>query len=201
MLSRSEEKARQLFERQHRPMRTAESLAAGIHPRTLYSLCDRGLLVQLSRGVYCLAEQAEEMTPDLVAAAIRVPRGIVCLISALAFHEITTQVPHEVHLALPKGVKPPRLDFPPVRSFVFGERSYEAGIEIHRAAKVEIKVYSAAKTVADCFKFRNRIGLDVALEALRLCRQRKRTSPAEFIEHARICRVERVMMPYLEALT
>jgi len=181
-------------------LRTSRALQLGIHPRTLYSLRNAGALQQLSRGVYCLVGHNVLDQPDLVAAAVRVPKGVVCLISALAFHDITTQIPHCVSMAIPRRMRSPVIDYPPMRFHRFNDASFGAGIEVHAIEGVRVRVYSPEKTVVDCFKFRNKIGLGVATEALRFCRERKRSSPREFLEYARICRVQNVMTPYLEAI-
>ena len=182
-------------------LRTSEALDLGIHPRTLYFLRDRGRLQQVSRGVYRLADLPPLEAPDLVTVASRVPNAVVCLISALSFHEITSEVPHEVHIALPRGADSPSLDFPPIRVFRFSGLALTEGIDEYTIGAVPVKIYNAPKTVADAFKFRNKIGNDVAIEALRLTLQHNRASPAELIRYARVCRVDRVMRPYLEALT
>ena len=161
---------------------------------------DAGLIERLGRGLYRFAKAPPLSNPDLVTVALRVPKGIVCLISALSFHDITTQVPHAVHIALPFGTERPRLDSPPTRFSWFKEPAYASGAEAHKIDGVPVRVYSPEKTVADCFKFRNKIGLDVALEALKLCLNKKRSKPDILLKYARICRVERVMRPYLEAL-
>ncbi len=175
-------------------------LEAGVHPRTLYHLRDSGRLVQVSRGVYRLADLPELNQPDLVVVAARVPQAVFCLISALAFHEITTQVPHEVQIALPRGTRTPRLDHPPVRVFRMAGQAYSEGIETHVEQGVTLRVYSPEKTVADCFKFRNKIGLDVALEALREYRRSHGAGMDALWRVARICRVAEVIRPYLEAI-
>lgn len=131
---------------------------------------------------------------------LRVPKGIVCLVSALSFHDITTQIPHAISLAIPRRMRQPVIDYPPMKFHRFNDTSYTAGVDLHYIENIEVKVYSPEKTVADCFKFRNKIGLDVAIEALRFCRERKKTSPAEFLKYARICRVQEIMTPYLEAI-
>lgn len=195
-----ERKAEALFRRHRGVLRTSRALAAGIHPRTLYRLRDSGRIVELSRGVYRLANLPEPVQPDLLAVAIRVPQAVVCLISALAFHGITTQIPHDVQIALPRGTRTPRLAYPPIRVFRLTGPAYSEGIETRAEAGVEFRVYGPEKTVADCFRFRNKIGLDVALEALRLARRRKRVSISTLLRYARVCRVERVMLPYLEML-
>jgi predicted transcriptional regulator of viral defense system len=122
------------------------------------------------------------------------------MISALAFHGITTQIPHAVDIALPRGSKKPRLDYPPLRVFRFTGKRFSEGIEQHSLDDMVVRIYSPGKTVADCFRLRNRIGIDIAVEALRFCLERKKSDAAQILRYARLCRVERVIMPYLEAL-
>ena len=194
------EKERRAFSRSGGLLRTAAALRAGIHPRRLYDMRDEGVVEQLSRGLYRLADLPALSNPDLVTVALKIPAGVVCLISALAYHEITTQIPHEVHVALPRGTEPPRLKHPPLRVFWFTGRSFTEGIETHKVDGIRLRVYSPEKTLADCFKYRNKLGLDTVLEALRLYRSRKRPNVDELMKFARVCRVEKVMRPYLEAL-
>jgi len=198
METATEKNVSRIFREHGGTLRTSEILRLGVHPRTLYQLRDSGNVIQLSRGVYRLADLPPLENSDLAAAAIRVPDGIVCLVSALAFHKITPEVPHEIYLAIPTGKEKPKVDFPPMRIFHFSKETYSAGIGQHKMDGQKIRVYSMEKTVADCFKFRNRIGLDVALEGLRQC-LRKGGSRRKIMEFARICRVERVIRPYLEA--
>ena len=181
-------------------LRTSQAMKLGIHPRDLYGTRAAGLIDPISRGLYRLASQPPLSKPDLAIVALRIPHGVICLISALAFHGLTTQIPHEVHVALRKGSEKPRLDFPPARFTWLSEPAFSAGIETHDADGARLQVYCPEKTVADCFKARNKIGLDVAIEALKLCRQKKRSSPEMLMKYAKICRVERIMKPYLEAL-
>jgi predicted transcriptional regulator of viral defense system len=192
--------AKRVFRRHGGIMRTQEALQAGIHPRILYEMRDEGLLDRLARGLYRLADLPPLGNPDLVPVARRIPGGVVCLISALAFHEMTTQVPHEIYVALERGAEPPRLEHPPLRVFWFTGAAFQEGIEKHEVDNVTIQVYSPEKTVADCFKYRNKIGMDTALEALRLYRQRKKPKTDELLHYAAICRVRRVIQPYVEAL-
>ncbi|NPV69918.1 MAG: transcriptional regulator [Firmicutes bacterium] len=180
--------------------RTAQAIRDGIHPDTLYSMYRSGVLERVSRGVYRLAESPAPGNPDLVVVATRVPNGVVCLISALAFHDLTTQIPHEVHLALPRGAEEPRLEFPPLRTYRFSGNAFTEGIEIHEFDGVRARIYGPEKTLADCFKFRNRIGLDTAMEAIRLYRERMRVNVDDIMRFASICRVEKIMRPYLEAI-
>lgn len=181
-------------------LRTREILGAGVHPRTLYALREAGVVRQLSRGVYCLADAPPLGNPDLVVVAKKIPKGIVCLISALSFHHLTTQIPREVYLALPGGSEYPRLTFPPLRIFQITGPALQAGVEKHEVDGCQIQVYSPEKTLADCFKFRNRIGTDTAVEALRFYRDHRKPKVSELLRCAAICRVTRIMRPYLEAL-
>ncbi len=192
--------AKRLFRRHGGVLRTSEALRLGIHPRALYAMRDEGLLECLSRGLYRLADLPPLGNPDLVAVALKVPGGVICLISALAYHELTTQIPHEVYLALPRGAEPPRLDYPPVRVFWFTGKAFSEGVETHEVDGVPVRLYGAEKTLADCFKYRNKIGLDTVVEALRRYVSRRHRQVDTLMAYARICRVEKVMRPYLEAL-
>ncbi len=197
---RSSASRKAVFRRHGGVLRTSQALKLGVSPRTLYSLRDEGEIDRLERGVYALADAVEAADPDLIIVAARIPKGVLCLLSALAFHEITTQLPHAVHVALPPGTKTPRLKRPPLRVFRFSGPALTEGIESHRLDGVTLRAYSPAKTVADCFKFRHKIGLDVALEALRECWRKKVCTMDSFWKYARICRMTNVMRPYLESL-
>jgi predicted transcriptional regulator of viral defense system len=189
-----------VFKKRGGILRTAQAIRAGIHPVTLYAMRDSGTLEVISRGVYRLASGTPLGNPDLVAAATRIPNGVVCLISALAFHQLTTQMAHEVHVALPPGAEQPRLDYPPVKAYRFSEKAYAEGVEIHKVDSVSVRIYSPEKTLADCFKFRNKIGLDTAVEAVRLYCERRRVKVDALMYYAEICRVKKIIRPYLEAL-
>lgn len=180
--------------------RTTQALDLGIQPRTLYRLRTDRHIHALTRGVFRLASLPEPRHPDLLVVAARVPKAVLCLISALAFHELTDEVPHEVHLALPRGSETPRLDHPPLRIVRLRARPLGAGIETHDIDGLPLRVYSATKTVADCFRFRNLVGLDTALAALKRLRRRRGFDVEELLRHARIDRVERTVRPYVEAL-
>jgi predicted transcriptional regulator of viral defense system len=193
------DKARRLIEKRGGTIRTADALNAGIHPRTVYQLRDSGELDQVSRGVFRLSVQEPLSNPDLVTVALRVPRAVVCLVSALAFHGLTTQIPRAVAIALERGAESPRIDYPPVSVHRFSGAALTAGIEEHKIDGVPVRIYSAEKTLADCFKYRNKIGMDVVLEALRFYKTRKNIKLDKLLEYGRMCRVERVMKPYLEA--
>ena len=163
-------------------------------------LARTGVLAQDGRGLYRLAEAELPGHPDLVTIAHRVPRAVVCLISALAFHELTTQIPHRVYIALPKDTKKPRFDYPPIDVVWLSGRAYTEGIERHDLEGAVVAVYSAAKTVADCFRFRRKVGTDVAVEALKDYLIKTRGEVNELLACARISRVSRIMHPYLESL-
>lgn len=181
-------------------LRTGEALEQGIHPRTLYAMRDAGLLERMDRGLYRLADLPPLSDPDLVIVASKIPKGVICLVSALHFHDITTQIPHVVHIAVSRGAEPPRLDYPPTRLYWFSGKAFTAGVEVHQLDRTPVQVYSAEKTVADCFKYRNKIGMDTVLEALTLYRDQYKPKPRKLIEYAKVCRVEKVMRPYLKAL-
>ncbi len=188
------------FRRAGGVLRTTQALEAGAHPRDLYALRDAGLLERVSRGVYRLAELPPLSEPDLVTVAARVPKAVIALVSALHFHGLTTEIPHEVSIALPRGTVRPRLDWPPLRVYRLSGMMFTSGIEAHERDGVSVRVYGPAKTVADCFKFRNQLGVDVALEALRTGLSERRFTPADILRVAKIGRVDRIVRPYLEAM-
>ncbi|OQB45934.1 MAG: hypothetical protein BWY02_02386 [bacterium ADurb.Bin157] len=180
-------------------LRMSEAIKHGITRYMLYSLRNKGIIEQISRGVYRLVELPPVSNPDLITVALRYPNAIVCLLSALSFHEITTQIPHEVSIAIPRDSHKPSLEYPPLLVHRFTGPSYQAGIEEHQIDGVTVKVYSIEKTLADCFKFRNKIGMDVVLEALKLYKARKQFDHRKILEYAKICRVDKIVRPYLEA--
>jgi predicted transcriptional regulator of viral defense system len=167
--------------------------------RALRQLEQSGRIMRLRRGVY--APASDRLASDTWGLALqRHPKGVLCLLSALAFHGITTQAPWEVWLALPMGSRAPGKGYPPIKAVYVSGAAHLAGIETHRRPAGEVRVYSVAKTVADCFKFRNRVGLDVALEALREGWRERRFTMDELQRMAQVCRMQAVMRPYMEAL-
>ena len=181
-------------------LRTGEVLNLGIHQRTLYALRDAGMLERLGRGLYRLADMPPLSNPDLVTVARKIPDSVICLISALHFHDITTQIPHAVAIAVKRGKEPPRLEYPPTKIYVFSEESFSQGSKAHSIDGTSVRVYSPEKTLADCFKYRNKIGMDTVREAVELYRSRGKTKPRDLLKFAKICRVAKIMRPYLEAL-
>jgi predicted transcriptional regulator of viral defense system len=181
-------------------VRPADLEAHGIPRRELYRLVRQGQVAREARGIYVAHEHTYTAEHTLAQVAKRVPRGVLCLLTALRFHGLTTQAPSEVWIALPEKARKPSLDYPHLRVTRFSGAALSEGIETHRLENVDVRVYSAAKTVADCFKYRNKVGIDVAVEALRDFSRRHRGGATELARFARICRVTRVMQPYLDAI-
>lgn len=180
-------------------VRPTELEAQGIPRSELYRLVRKGLVERQARGIYTASDHPVTADHTLAQVAKQVPGGVFCLLTALRFHELTTQAPAEVWIALPEKARKPKLAHPRLRVTRFSGPALTEGIETHRVEGVEVRVYSAAKTVADCFKYRNKVGIDVAVEALRDFSRRHRGSATELARYARICRVSRVMQPYLDA--
>jgi predicted transcriptional regulator of viral defense system len=181
-------------------VRPVDLRARGISRADLQRLLRQGLVERRARGVYTAATHVPTAEHTLAQVSKRVPAAVFCLLTALRFHELTTQAPAEVWIALSEKARKPRLDFPRLRVARFSGPALVEGIERYRVEGVEIQVYSAAKTVADCFKYRNKVGVDVAVEALRDFSRRYRGGANELARFARICRVTRVMQPYLDAI-
>jgi predicted transcriptional regulator of viral defense system len=181
----------------------ADALRLGVSRKLLYNMRDRGVIQLLSRGLYRLADLPPLGNPDLVTVAARVPHGVICLVSALAYHELTTEVPHAVHLAVERGATTarPRIDHPPVAVYRFSGAAFRQGAETHVLDGVPVRIYGAEKTLADCFKYRNTVGMEMVLEALRTWRRRRGANMEALLKYGRVCRVAAVMRPYLEALT
>lgn len=180
--------------------RPADLEARGVPRAQLYRLVHEGRVERLTRGIYVASGHTPGAEHTLAQVAKQVPASVFCLLTALRFHGLTTQGPAQVWIALPEKARKPRLDYPRLRVARFSGAALTEGIEVHRVEGVDIRVYSAAKTVADCFKYRNKVGVDVAVEALRDFSRRHRGGATELARFARICRVARVMQPYLDAI-
>jgi predicted transcriptional regulator of viral defense system len=174
--------------------------AQGIPRAQLYRLAEQGVVERQARGIYVASDHPYTAGHTLAQLGKRVPNAVICLLTALRFHELTTQQPAEVWIALPEKARRPRIEYPRVRVSRFSGAALTEGIERHTIEGVEVRVYSAAKTVADCFKYRNKVGVEVAVEALRDFSRRHRGGATELARFARICRVTRVMQPYLDAI-
>lgn len=199
-LEKTKEDALLEFMRHQKIIRSRELETSGHSRWTLRRLVEKGLIVRNRRGIYSLADYSTE-GQDLIEAYKLVPHGVICLLSALRFHELGTQSPHEVWMAIDPKARLPRPDGPPLRIVRYSGPALTEGIETHQVDGMEIRVYSKAKTVADCFKYRNKIGLDVALEALRDYRRGPRNSIDELWRFAKICRITNTIRPYLEAMS
>jgi predicted transcriptional regulator of viral defense system len=181
-------------------MRMRELEAQGLSRMKVRRMVERGELVELGRGLYAPPTFEPTERHGLAVVAARAPHAVVCLLSALAFHQLTTEQPHEVWIALPPASWRPRLAWPPLRVVTFSGAHFDEGIEHHSVERVDVKVYGVAKTVIDCFRFRNKIGLEVALSALRDGLRQRRVRPAELAELAARQRVATAFRPYLEAV-
>jgi len=181
-------------------LRPSDLAGLGIPRVYLTRLTAGGKLAKAGRGLYRLTETTLSESESLAIVAARVPQAVFCLLTALQFHALTTQLPRQVWIALPQGSHVPRIDYPPVKLIQYTGDAFTQGIETHRIDQVDLRVYSVAKTVADCFKHRNKIGIDVALEALKDARSQKKVSADDLWRYAKICRVANVMRPYLEAV-
>jgi predicted transcriptional regulator of viral defense system len=189
-----------MLARRRQGVTTRELAEAGIHTQVLSRLAASGEIERIARGLYRMPEHAVTEHHGLAIAAAAVPHGVVCLLSALQFHRIGTQLPSEVWMAIDRRARRPALRYPPLRVVRYSGAALTEGVESHRIEGREVRVYNVAKTVADCFKYRNKIGLDVALEALREAWRARRVTQDELNRFAPVCRVQRVMRPYIEAL-
>ena len=198
-LSPTEKKVMDLVSRL-RVVRSRDVVESGFHPEHLRRLVGKGRLQRLSRGVYAPTDFEATEHHGLAQVAIRTPESVVCLLSALLFHDLTTQLPSRVWIAIPPRARNPISEWPPVEVHRFSGKSFSEGWTEHHLESVPVKIFDPAKTVADCFKFRNKVGLDIAIDALRDCLGRKRATVEELIHFAKICRVDAVMKPYLEAM-
>lgn len=182
-------------------LRPRDLRSHGIPRLYLRMAADKGLVMRVGRGLYIARGSRPTQHHSLAQASKRVPHGIVCLLSALRFLDLTTQSPFQVWLAIGDKARLPKTDSPPLRIVRFSQKTLAYGVQEHRIAGVSVRIFSAAKTVADCFRYRNKIGLDVALEALRECRRKRRATADELWQAAMVCRVANVMRPYLESLS
>ena len=181
-------------------LRMSKAIKLGISRYMLYSLESKGFITHMSRGLYRLVELPPISNPDLVTVSLRFPNSVICLVSALSFHEITTQIPHTVSLAVSRNSRIPVLDQPPITVHRFAVESFKAGINIFHLDGIPVNIYTPEKTIVDCFKFRNKIGMDIVLEALIMYKARKKINLNKILHYARICRMEKIILPYLEMI-
>lgn len=195
----AQDRALSIFKKAGGVLRTAQALKAGVHPMILYKLRDQGLIEALGRGFYKISEQSITSDPDIIQS-MKYKNAVLCLGSALFIHELTTQIPRQVYVALPKGTHKPQTDGQ-IQFIFLSEKQYKLGIEEKVFNGTKVKVYGLEKTVVDSFKFRSKIGLDIAIEALKEWKKKKNKSLSRLLEYARVCRVEKIMSPYIEALS
>jgi predicted transcriptional regulator of viral defense system len=181
-------------------IRSRDLVEIGVPRIVLSRMVKRNLLTRLSRGLYTEPKRTISEHTSFAEVARKYPNTVVCLLSALQFHQLTTQVPFEVWVAIPNKAYTPSMEYPPLRVVHFSGKALEQGVEVHRIGGVNVRITNVAKTVADCFKFRNKIGLDVALEALNEAWRSKRVTMDELWQAASVCRVSNVIRPYLEGL-
>ena len=172
----------------------------GITRNYLYKLCKEGLIIKTARGMYMLPDAPITENQNFIEIAKKIPNAVVCMISALSFHRITTQIPHEIWIAVPRDTWRPSMDYPPLHYTVLTENVYNFGIQEVNINGTIVKIYNPAKTIADCFKFRNIVGVDVAIEALREVWRSRKATMDELVEAAEVNRVSKIMRPYLEAI-
>ena len=175
-------------------------LKEGFHPDSLGALEKEGKVEKIARGLYRITNYTPGSHPDLVVASLQAPKGVICLLSALSFYEATNEIPKYVDIAIPQGTHANRIKYPPVKFYRFAPKAWKIGIEKHEVENHQFKIYSLAKTIADCFKFRNRIGVDIARDALKFAITEKGIKPKEIMEYAKICRVDSIIKPILEAM-
>jgi len=178
----------------------SEIRKAGFDKSLIRSVIKSGQVKRIDRGLYQLTAGNYVPNPDLVAVSIKAPKGIICLLSALAFHEATSEIPRYVQIAISRGKHANRIKHPPVKYYRYAPDIWEEGVEGHEIQGHKIRVYNLARTVIDCFKFRNKIGLDVARDALKIAVREKGASPKEIMKYAKLCRVEGIIKPILEAI-
>ena len=182
------------------PFSSAEARKTGAPSQSLTRLCRNGTIQRVARGVYINPQSVSEYDEIKTVSKV-IPYGVICLISALKYHNLTSQLPHQTWLAIPQGRRRKIISYPEVTYISLSPPCYNFGIEEHTHDGVTFKVYSIAKTIADCFKFRNKIGLDVALEVLREAKVDRKATNTQIIEAAKVCRVAKIIMPYLEVLS
>ena len=181
-------------------LRVCDLTSRGLHPEYLRRLYQKGLVRREGRGLYIAADAEISVHYGLAQVAKRVSHGVICLLSALSFHEIGTQLPHQVWMAIDRRAAKPKMQFPPLRVMRFSGVALTEGIETYQIEVVPVQIFNPAKTVADCFKYRNKIGLDIALEALKECIRNRRTTMDDLWHFAQVCRMTNVMRPYMEAI-
>jgi predicted transcriptional regulator of viral defense system len=191
---------KEIFRKNKGILRVSTAIKYGIPKHIIYEMIRNQDLVPEARGLYRLAESEPLGNPDLVQVSLLIPRSVICLISALYIHGLTTQIPKQVYIALPQGVKERKIDYPPLRVFHLSKRPFLAGIEKHIMDGITVQVYDKEKTITDCFKYRKQIGMEVTLEALKDYMRQPSPNVHRLMNYAGINRVEKLIRPYVETL-
>ncbi|WP_345324479.1 type IV toxin-antitoxin system AbiEi family antitoxin domain-containing protein [Candidatus Villigracilis proximus] len=192
--------SKKIFEKHNGLLRASEAIRLGVPEHIVYEMVQSGDLVREARGIYRLADREMLGNSDLVQVSLLVPKGVLCLISALYFYELTTQIPHSVYVALPQNAGRPRMAYPPLEVFWVTTSLHSVGVDEYVLDGVKVKIYSREKTITDCFKFRKRIGEEIALEALKDYVNQPKQDVHKLLEYAKINRVEKLITPYLKSL-
>ena len=200
MKNKGYEHYKEIFRQNNGVLRNSVAIKLGIPKHIIYEMIHIGELVKEARGLYRLAEIEPLGNPDLVQISLLMSKSIIFLTSALYFHNLTTQIPHQVYIALPRGVKERKIDYPPLRVFHLSPKIFLAGVEAHNIDGIKVRIYGKEKTVSDCFKYREVIGKNIALEALKDYINQSSPNIPLLIEYARINRVEKLINPYIESL-
>lgn len=190
----------EIFRKNNGILRMSEAIKQGIPKHMIYAMLSTGLISKEERGLYCLANDVVLTNPDFVKISKLVPKAIICLTSALYFYNLTTQIPASVYIALPQNIRFPKIIYPPIDVIWLSSKPYSAGIEIQNLDGVDVKIYSLEKTLTDCFKYKSKIGIEIAIEALKDYMKNYPPKIDKIIEYAKINRVEKIMRPYLEAV-
>lgn len=181
-------------------VRSSEFVEEGIPRITISRLVAAHELQKIERGLYCLPQKEFSEKESLIVVASRVPQAIFCLLTALQIHELTTQLPRKIWIAMPVDSRLPRIKYPPIKMVKYTGKAYSKGVEVQQSEGIDYRVYNVAKTIADCFKHRNKIGIDIAIEALKDTYGKNKVTTDELWHYAKICRVANVMRPYIEAI-
>ncbi len=189
-----------VFKNNNGILRMSEAIRQGVPKYMIYSLLSKGVISREDRGLYLLNSDFQFSSPDFIKVGLLIPKAIICLTSALYFYRLTTQIPSSVYIALPINIRSPKIIFPPIEVVWLSSKIYFAGVDEQVLDGVKIKIYSPEKTITDCFKFRSKIGDDIAIEALKDYMKKYRPKIDKLIEYAKINRVEKLMRPYLETL-
>lgn len=191
---------KEIFRKNNGILRRFEAIKLGIPEYIIYDMTRSGELIKEARGLYRLAEFEPLGNPDLVQVSLLVPKGVVFLISALYFHRLTTQIPHQVYITLPRGIDYPKIEYPPLKVFFRSTKQFQSGIEEHIIDGIKVRIYDKEKTIADCFRYHKQIGKDIALEALKDYMAESSPNIRLLMVYAKINRIEKMLQPYVETL-